>query len=90
MGDFHPDLEPWFDLLLALAEKGLLDYKTLYCCVSWHIENPLQSSETFYSSSPTIASLDNVYSSSRAICLWLRVLAPRLPASSMPVKVVVA
>jgi hypothetical protein len=30
MGGIHPDLAPWFDLLLALAEKGLLDYKILY------------------------------------------------------------
>jgi hypothetical protein len=30
MGCLHPDLEAWFDLLLALAEKGHLDYRILY------------------------------------------------------------
>lgn len=30
MGGLHPELAPWFDLLLGLAEKGLLDYKILY------------------------------------------------------------
>lgn len=30
MGGLHPDLASWFDLLLALAKKGLLDDKILY------------------------------------------------------------